>query len=86
MVFPERLEAAVRFDPAVRWRLVDEYGADSFTQAPDGSLLFRRSFPGTEALLRWVLTFGPQAEILEPAALREEMAALAQKIWEKYDS
>ena len=33
-----------------------------------------------------MLTFGPQAEILEPAALREEMAALAQKIWEKYDS
>ncbi len=85
-VFPERLEASVRFDPAVRWRLVDEYGADSFTQAPDGSLLFRRSFPGREELLRWVLTFGAQAEILEPAALRGEMAALAQKIWEKYDS
>jgi len=84
-VYPDCLQAAVRFAPSVRWRLVDEYGAGSFTQCPDGSLLFRRGFPGKEELLRWVLTFGAEAEILEPAELRAELGALAKKISEKYD-
>ena len=85
-VYPGCLQAAVRFAPSVRWRLVDEYGAGSFTQSPDGSLLFRRGFPGREELLRWVLTFGDAAEILEPVELRGELKELAKKIWEKYDS
>ncbi len=85
-VYPDCLQAPVRFDPSARWRLVDEYGAESFIQAPDGSLLFRRGFPGREKLLRWVLTFGEAAEILEPVELREELRTLAKKIWEKYDS
>ena len=85
-VYPDCLQAAVRFDPSARWRLVDEYGAESFIQAPDGSLLFRRGFPGREKLLRWVLAFGEAAEILEPVELREELRTLAKKIWEKYDS
>ncbi len=85
-VYPDCLQAVVRFDPSVRWRLVDEYGAESFTQLPDGSLLFRRGFPGREELLRWVLSFGEAAEILEPKDLRQELGTLAKKIWEKYDS
>lgn len=84
-VYPDRLRAVVRFAPAVRWRLVEDYGAGSFTREEDGNLLFRRGFPGKAELLRWVLTFGDQAEILEPAELREEMADFAKKIWEKYD-
>lgn len=86
LTFPEELEAAVRFAPSAKWKLVDEYGAESFQEQPDGALLFRRSFPGKEELLRWVLTFGDQAEILEPVELRRDMAEFAQKIWEKYDS
>ena len=84
-VYPGVLEAAVRFDPAARWRLIDEYGAESFIQEEDGSLLFRRSFPDKEELKRWVLSFQELAEILEPAALREEMRELAENILGKYD-
>ena len=86
LAFPDELEAAVRFDPAAKWKLVDEYGAECFTREPDGSLLFRRSFPGRGELLRWVLSFGDQAEILEPEDMRREMADFAKKIFEKYDS
>lgn len=86
LAFPDELEAAVRFDPAAKWKLVDEYGAECFTREPDGSLLFRRSFPGRGELLRWVLSFWDQAEILEPEDMRREMADFAKKIFEKYDS
>ena len=84
-VYPGRLRAAVRFAPSARWRLVDEYGADSFQVQPDGGLLFERSFPGQEELVRWALSFGDAAEILSPAGARRAMADLGKKIWEKYD-
>ena len=83
--FPGDVWAAVRFDAAVRWRLVDEYGWDSFSEEADGSLLFQRQFPGKDELLRWVLTFGEHAELLEPPALRQEMEELVEKLRTKYD-
>lgn len=85
LTFPENVEAVVRFDAAVRWRIVDEYGWESFSEEPDGSLLFRGKFPGKDELLRWTLTFGEHAELLEPAALREDMGRMLKNLLEKYD-
>lgn len=85
-VYPEAVRAAVRFTPAARWRLIDEYGPESFTQRPDGSLLFRRGFPDREELLRWVLSFQEQAELLEPEDLRRELGGRLKKICGKYDT
>ena len=85
-IYPDALQASVRFDPAARWRLIDEYGPESFSQEPDGSLLFRRGFPDREELLRWVLSFQEQAELLEPEGLRRELADRLRKISRKYDS
>ena len=84
-IYPDALQAAIRFAPAARWRLIDEYGPESFTQAPDGSLLFCRGLPDREELLRWVLSFQEQAELLEPEDLRRELGERLKKIWEKYD-
>ena len=84
-IYPDALQATVRFAPAARWRLIDEYGAGSFTREADGSLLFRRGFPDREELLRWVLSFQAQAELLEPEDLREEMRNLAENLRKKYD-
>ena len=84
-VFPDNLRAAVRFAPEARWRLIEEYGAESFVREPDGTLLFRHSFPGVEELIRWVLTYGETAEILEPPEARRAIGEIARKISEKYD-
>lgn len=84
-VYPDRLQAAIRFAPSARWRLVDEYGADSFRPQSDGSLLFCRGFPDQEELVRWVLTFGEAAEILSPESARRALGELGKKMWEKYD-
>ena len=84
-IYPGALQAVIRFAPAAHWRLIDEYGAGSFSQEPDGSLLFRRGFPDREELLRWVLSFQEQAELLEPEELRRELADRLKKICGKYD-
>ena len=39
-IFPAKYHVTVLFDPACRWRLVEEYGAERFTVEPDGRLLF----------------------------------------------
>lgn len=65
-IYPTQYQVCVRFAPTCRWRLVEEYGADSFAVQPDGSLLFRRGFPDADSVISWILTFGDGAELLEP--------------------
>ena len=84
-IFPAQYQVCVRFAPACRWRLVEEYGADSFTVQPDGSLLFRRGFPDADSVTSWILTFGDGAELLEPAELREQLGALVRRLAQRYE-
>ena len=83
-VFPVKYQVTVLFDPSCRWRLVEEYGADRFTVEPDGRLRFTGGFPDAGSALSWVLTFGAQAELLEPQALREQLGDLTKTLANRY--
>ncbi len=83
-IFPANEQVAVRFAPACRWRLVEEYGVDSFTVEPDGWLRFTGGFPDADSALSWVLTFGDKAELLEPEELRKQLGALAEILADRY--
>lgn len=84
-IFPSVYQAVVRFSPRCKWRLVEEYGPESFTIEPEGTLLFRWGFPDVEGLLGWVLTFGDGAELLEPAELRENLAHMLRRTLAHYE-
>lgn len=83
-IFPAAYEITVLFEPAYQWRLVEEYGADSFTVEPSGKLRFTGSFPDRDSSLSWLLTFGDGAELLEPVGLRETLRLLGARLTEKY--
>ena len=83
-VFPTKYQAVVLFDPSYRWRLVEEYGENSFTEEPDGRLRFTGGFPDADGVFSWVLTFGEGAELLEPVELRERLHAIAETLAERY--
>lgn len=72
------------FTQAVKYRLVDEYGPESFTVQPDGRLLFTRGFQHREDAALWFLSFGDQVEAIAPVELRKEIARLAAKILSCY--
>ena len=73
------------FAPEVKYRLVEEYGPDSFTAQPDGRLLFyaRFSVPGGRRGGGFH-AFGDRAEVLSPPELREALRKTAQNILERY--
>ena len=83
-VFPVKYKVTVLFDPACRWRLVEEYGPDSFTTEPDGRLRFTGGFPDADSVLSWVLTFGDKAELLEPNELRRRLCDLTNTLAARY--
>jgi proteasome accessory factor B len=47
---------------------------ERFEPQPDGTTLMRCRVRGTSELASWLLSFGAHVEVLEPPALRAEMA------------
>lgn len=79
------ITATVKFSPAVKWRIIDEFGADDLTVAEDGSIIKTFTWSDVPAFISYILTFNENAEILEPDAYRKEISLLLKKISEKYE-
>ncbi len=82
--FTDEIHLSARFDSCVKWKLIEEYGADSFREAEDGSLLLEVDFTNKENLLSWILGFGEHVEILEPVKIRDEYLEIINRIQNKY--
>ncbi|MCI8957735.1 MAG: YafY family transcriptional regulator [Lachnospiraceae bacterium] len=83
-VFPDAYQVKARIRPECRWRLVEEYGPDSFTQEPDGGLLFTGGFPDRDSIVGWIASFGADAELLEPEEFRKDIREFAEGILKNY--
>lgn len=83
-VFPATFQATARFHPSMKWRLVEEFGAECFVEEPEGTLLFHSGFADKENLFSWILSFGDTAELLTPLHLRQELAGLTEQVASKY--
>ncbi len=68
-------------------RLVKEFYsklADKLEDGKDGSILFERNVAITPEIKRWILGFGSEVEVLEPAELREDIRKMAFKMLSVY--
>lgn len=84
-VFPAAIQATALFEPSMKWRLMEEYGPESFEEAGNGRLLFTCGFTDVESLFGWLLSFGPTVELLEPEELRPRFRELVRDIIKKYN-
>lgn len=50
------------------------HASQTVREAPDGGVVLEMEVGGTAELTSWILSFGPGAEVLEPASLRAEVA------------
>ena len=83
-MFPPPFQVRAKIDPSYKWRLVEEFGPESFKTLPDGMLFFCSDFYDRQSVVGWITSFGGGAELLEPVELRQEVLCFAEGIYKKY--
>ena len=60
------------------------HGSQQLTPQPDGSLIAEFQLPDTQEIKRWIMSFGPNATVLEPQALVEEITNDLRRMLTRY--
>ncbi len=70
----------VKFSPRVAQIVRDTHGRRFYKMEmqPDGSMICIAETYGTKEISWWILSWGPDAEVLEPEYLRQEFATMTQ--------
>ncbi len=71
------------FDPSVKYRLVEEYGVNSFSVTDEG-LLTRYGFTDPNDAVQWYLSFGDKVTVLSPPEFVENFKKIISEIGKKY--
>ena len=61
------------YDASVKYRLVEEYGYNSFSEREDGKLYTEWGFSSAEDAVEWFLRFGHKVKVLGPPEMVERM-------------
>jgi proteasome accessory factor B len=74
----EPVEVVLRFAPTVAGRVAETtwHPTQAMTQEADGGLTWRATVSGTVEIRAWILSWGPEVEVLAPEPLRAEVAEL----------
>ena len=74
------------FPQNMAYRVYDEFDKTQISRQENGNLIVSAKMPEDEWLLGYLLSFGTQVEIIEPAYLKKVVADTAKKIYEKTTS
>lgn len=82
----EPVKVALRFSAAVGTRVREAtwHPTQSVESGPDGSLVWRATVSGTIEIRLWILSWGDDVEVLEPATLRADVAATLRRAADRY--
>ena len=83
-VFPSKGKVKAIFEASMKWHLIEEYGIESFTELPDGKLLFEHDYADDEMVLSWMLSMRDKVTIIEPEDIRQKLFGIATELTEKY--
>ena len=76
----------LRFPKNMSYRVYDEFDKTRVRKKENGDLIVSAEMPEDEWLIGYLLSFGTQVDIIEPAYLKDIVAEQAKKIYEKYKS
>lgn len=85
-IFPHIYQVKAIVKKEYKWRLIEEYGKDSFTEQSDGNMLFSFGFTDEESILSWILSFRGKAELLSPEYLRKYLQKLGKELEKQYNN
>ncbi len=80
LLYPRNIKVKALFDADMKWRLVEEFGMECYSERKDGKLLFEEYYSDMDNLVSWILTFGDKVEVLEPEEVRERRKAMADNM------
>lgn len=77
----------LRFAPAVAGRVGEAtwHPSQELDEEPDGSVIWRGTVAGTTEIRLWILSWGPEVEVVEPTALRDDVARSLREAAARYD-
>ena len=78
------IDLKLRCDEKILNRLYDSFDGDYISKNDDGSYSLDVTIPEEEWLYGYILSFGSNAEVLEPEHLREIIKTRAKEIFNKY--
>lgn len=83
---PIRNHVVIRFSKKVAGSVAEKswHASQAFVFAFDGSLRFEVKVDGLDEITPWILSFGADAEVLEPRELRLRMSDQARLLFEQY--
>lgn len=73
------------FDPAVAFRVYDEFERSMIECQPDGSLLVCVQLPQDSWVVSYLLSFGTGVTVLEPASMQNRLAKTSRAIWQHHE-
>lgn len=76
----------LHFPKNMSYRVYDEFDKTQVSKKENGDLIVSVEMPEDEWLIGYLLSFGTQVDIIEPAYLKDIVAEQAKKIYEKYKS
>lgn len=80
---PVTVRVAVAF-PQSRWVIGEGLGKIVKAVTEDGGAELEFAVRAQDSFLRWLLTFGHQVEVITPASIRKQLAALRSAVAERY--
>ena len=83
-IFPGGIKVKALFTQDMKWRMVEEFGPNCFTETDDGRLLFSADYTDMDNLVTWLMTFGAKVEVLEPEEVRDIIRRNAEEILKIY--
>ncbi|MCL2828320.1 MAG: YafY family transcriptional regulator [Oscillospiraceae bacterium] len=82
--FTADISLVALFDKSTKYQLIDAYGWGAYTEADEG-LYFEMDFTDRQFLLGWLLSFGKNVRVLEPADIAAEIKSIAEKVLSLYE-
>jgi predicted DNA-binding transcriptional regulator YafY len=83
MIFPDDIKLVAVFEPSERYKLIESYGLNCYTETEDG-LRIEIGFTNRSFLIGWLLGFGGKVKVLEPDYIVEDIKAAAENILSRY--
>ncbi|NNJ31666.1 helix-turn-helix transcriptional regulator [Lacrimispora defluvii] len=78
------VEVTAEFDKSMKWRLIEEFGINSFSENADGRLIMNIGWSDQESLFGWLLGFRDCVRIIEPVEYQKDFLNLLERIKNLY--